>query len=707
MDSSKRKLRANAPTNSLNRLSEWKIESQSVYFTTSASLSDKGNFYIFGVSMNIEEQSYREDFSGELIIQALKCSPEATAIYTNENMIIRFANQGMLEVWGKNPTVIGMPLMQALPELEGQPFLGLLQEVWRSGQTYSVSDAPVHVNRNGVMITDYYDYEYKALLNKEGKTWCILNTARKVSSRREYLARIQRKEEKEQSLLEEMAATMEELSSTNEDLNSSLKLLEESREYIRTIIEQAPVGIAMLQGPEHIIEIANPAILKIWGRTLSEVEGLPHEYARPELIGQPVNKWLNEVFRTGKRRTNNEFSVKLLDKNGLREAIVNSVYQPVFSSTGSVSGVLIILEEITRQVLERRSNEKDQHMLLMAVEAGELATFFYEPKTNLFSGNALLKSWFGLSDDHEIDLNIAFSSILERDRARVEEAITQSLSNSSDGNYFIEYRIHHPGDPNGRLVQARGKVFYDMEGTATSLNGTLRDITEQKKDEQRKDDFMAMVSHELKTPLTSLNAYLQVMQRNAILSGDQKLQNTLEKSVKQVRNMTSMINGFLNISRLDSGKMLLTQTNFDLKALFSELEDEVLSTVHTHEVVFEQPETIELYADREKISQVIHNLIGNAVKYSPMGSAIIVSYLKLEEGKIRIMVKDNGIGIEKQDQEQIFERYYRIKNPSLGSIAGFGIGLYLCKEIIELHKGQIRVESVEGAGSTFLFELPS
>ncbi|NTE01625.1 PAS domain-containing protein, partial [Agrobacterium tumefaciens] len=507
--------------------------------------------------MNIEQQSSREDFSGALIIQALGCSPEATAIYTDENMIIRFANEGMLEVWGKNPSVIGKPLLQALPELEGQPFLGLLQQVWRSGQTYSVSDAPVHVIKNGKTTTEYYDYEYKALLDNDGQTWCILNTARKVSSRLEFLERIQRKEEKEQSMMEEMAATMEELSSTNDELNSSLKLLEESREHIRTIIEQAPVGIAMLQGPEHIVEIANPAILKIWGRELKEVQGLPHQVARPELIGQPINKWLHEVFKTGQRRTNNEFSVYLKDKNGMREAIVNSVYQPVLSSDGLVSGVLVILEEITLQVVDRRANEKNQQMLLMAVEAGDLATFFYEPKTNFFSGNALLKSWFGLPEADTINLKVALSSILDEDRAKVEEAIRESLSDTSDGNYFIEYRIHHPEDPNGRLVQARGKVFHDRQGTLTSLNGTLRDITEQKKDEQRKDDFMAMVSHELKTPITSLNAYLQFMLRNARLSGDRKLEDILEKSLRQVRNMTSMIDGFLNISRLDSGKMLL------------------------------------------------------------------------------------------------------------------------------------------------------
>jgi len=235
----------------------------------------------------------------------------------------------------------------------------------------------------------------------------------------------------------------------------------------------------------------------------------------------------------------------------------------------------------------------------------------------------------------------------------------------------------------------------------------LRDITEQKKDEQRKDDFMAMVSHELKTPLTSLNAYQQLMQRSAMLSGDQKLEGILEKSLRQVRNMTSMINGFLNISRLDSGKMLLTQSSFDLKALFYELEDEVHSTIHTHRIVFEKNESVDLYADRDKISQVIHNLIGNAVKYSPIGSDINISYSKPENRKVAIVVKDDGMGIDEQDQQQIFERYYRIKSPNMGSIAGFGIGLYLCKEIIELHKGQIKLESREGAGATFIVKLPA
>ncbi|RZM10202.1 MAG: PAS domain S-box protein, partial [Pedobacter sp.] len=373
--------------------------------------------------MNTHKRFPDAGFSGDLIIQALGCSPEPTAIYSSDNMIIRFANQGILEVWGKAGSVVGKPLMEALPELDGQPFFGLLQKVWHTGETYAVREAPVHILKNGVSTLDYYDYEYKALRDETGKTWCILNTARKVTSRREYLQKIQVKEENEQALIEEMAATMEELSSTNEDLNTSLKLLGESREHVKTIIEQAPVGIAVLEGPDLIIDIANPAILKIWGRELSEVQGIAHAVARPELIGQAVNGWLTEVFETGRKRKNDEFLVRLQDQDGLREAIVNSIYQPIFSSDGIVTGVLVILDEITQQVLDRRASEKDQQMLSMATVAGELATFYYEPETNQFSGNELLKSWFNLSNGESMDLGIAISAIFEEDKARVAEAI--------------------------------------------------------------------------------------------------------------------------------------------------------------------------------------------------------------------------------------------------------------------------------------------
>lgn len=655
--------------------------------------------------MNSQQSPNMIPFSADLIIQALASSPSPTAIYSGENMIIRFANEGMLAVWGKDASVIGKPLIEAIPELEGQPFLELLQEVWRTGITYSVAEAPAKLIKNGKETLDYFDYEYKALLDENNRTWCILNTALEVTSRREFLEQIKHKEEREQALNEEMAATLEELTSTNEELNRYIKQLADSREYIRTIIEQAPVGIAMLKGPEHHIEIANPAILKIWGREESEVIGYTHESARPEMRGQPVNNWLKQVYQSGEPKINTEFTVKLLDKDGLREAIVNSIYQPIFSNDGSISGVLVILEEITQQIMLRKKNENDQQMLSLAVDAGELATFYYQTETNLFSGNNLLKKWFGLSSDEKMDLSLAIAVILPEDRDRVSLAIEHVLRKDSDGHYFIEYRIQNNIDKKIRLLQANGRVFYDREGNPLSLNGTLRDITEQKKEEQRKDDFIGMVSHELKTPLTSLKAYLQILQRMDLLTKDPMSQNMLGKSVKQVQYMNTMINGFLNVSRLDSGQLHLMKTVFDFQSLFAEIEDEVLSTIKTHHFLFKASGKIIIHADREKIAQVLHNLVGNAVKYSPLRSTIKVNY-STNGNSLKVNVQDSGKGIAEEDQQRIFERYYRVKETSGGVISGFGIGLYLCREIIELHDGTIQVQSVKDEGSIFSFTLP-
>ncbi len=397
----------------------------------------------------------------------------------------------------------------------------------------------------------------------------------------------------------------------------------------------------------------------------------------------------------------------LRHSDGLREAIVNSIYQPIFSTENKVTGILIILEDITDQVLERRKSEKDQHMLSMAIDAGELATFYYEPKNNLFSGNALLKSWFGLADKDQLDLSAAISSIVEEDRQRVMAAITEALSEESDGNYFIEYRIAHAQSPNGRLVQARGKVFYDAKGKALSLNGTLRDITEQKAEEQRKNDFISIVSHELKTPLTSINAYLQLMQRQAFLTANTSYQDITMKSLRQVQNMKNLINGFLNISRFDSGRMMIEREVFDLKELFTELEDEFKLRINSHQIVADLTQSLSIAADPNKISQVVQNLVENAAKYSPIGTQITFGYLPTANQDVEIFVSDQGMGIAEEDRDQIFERFYRAGKDKVGTISGFGIGLYLCREIVELHNGHITVESNSAGGTTFKVRLPA
>ncbi|WP_295769454.1 PAS domain-containing sensor histidine kinase [uncultured Mucilaginibacter sp.] len=247
---------------------------------------------------------------------------------------------------------------------------------------------------------------------------------------------------------------------------------------------------------------------------------------------------------------------------------------------------------------------------------------------------------------------------------------------------------------------------FNAEGEVEAIAGTTRDISEIKENEQRKNDFISMVSHELKTPLTSVISYVQVAKKRMNQLDDKMAADMLERANNQLGKMTRMINGFLNVSRLESGRIQIDSQKFSLAELVTELQDEVRATVSSHNIYFNCIENILVNADREKIAQVFNNLISNATKYSPANTNIEVSCYADNENAV-VKVKDNGMGISEADLPRLFERYYRVKDAELNHISGFGIGLYLCAEIINMHGGQIWAESEPGAGSTFYFKLPA
>ena len=166
-----------------------------------------------------------------------------------------------------------------------------------------------------------------------------------------------------------------------------------------------------------------------------------------------------------------------------------------------------------------------------------------------------------------------------------------------------------------------------------------------------------------------------------------------------------MINGFLNISRLESGKILIEKSHFDIEELVREITEEQELSVTSHYISLVECAPITVYADRDKINSVISNLINNAVKYSPKDTTIQVA-CTVNKNEITISVKDEGMGIKPSDADKIFDRYYRVESNNTRHISGFGIGLYLSAEIIQRHGGRIWLESEPGKGSTFYFTLP-
>lgn len=246
---------------------------------------------------------------------------------------------------------------------------------------------------------------------------------------------------------------------------------------------------------------------------------------------------------------------------------------------------------------------------------------------------------------------------------------------------------------------------FNAQGEVEAIAGTTRDISEIKENEQRKNDFISMVSHELKTPLTSVISYVQISQKRAGRNNDNVAAGMLERTGKQLFKMTRMINGFLNVSRLESGRIQIDHRAFDLATLIKEVEEDAVSTISSHIIAFEPAKEVWVSADHDKISQVFNNLISNAVKYSPARSTVHIASNVIGD-KVQISVRDDGMGINETDLPRLFERYYRVKEAENNHISGFGIGLYLCSEIIKRHGGDIWAESETGKGSTFYFTLP-
>ncbi|NCD71945.1 ATP-binding protein [Mucilaginibacter agri] len=346
---------------------------------------------------------------------------------------------------------------------------------------------------------------------------------------------------------------------------------------------------------------------------------------------------------------------------------------------------------------------ESEEKLLQAIETGRMGTWSIDPATTQVTMSGFIKEMFGFPTDSEPSMEEIMDAVDPDYRQMLIDVLSNAISNhqSSDTEYPITNRLTNER----KWVKATGRVFLDANGNATEYSGVLMDITERKTDDLRKNDFIGMVSHELKTPLTSLGAYIQMLYAKAQKTEDVFTANALEKANTQVKKMGTMINGFLNVSRLESGKIQLLKMDFRLDELVKEVIAEISLVNPSHNIIFLPCQPLTINADSDKIGNVLSNLLSNAIKYSPKGKNIEV-VCQMVDDYAQVSVHDQGMGIKPHDIEKLFNRFYRVNNKHTQHISGFGIGLYLSAEIIERHDGKIWVESESGVGSTFYFSLP-
>jgi PAS domain S-box-containing protein len=350
---------------------------------------------------------------------------------------------------------------------------------------------------------------------------------------------------------------------------------------------------------------------------------------------------------------------------------------------------------------EVRAGEERSAKLAAIVASSDDAIIGKDLDGIVTSWNRGAEQIFGFTESEIVGQPVL--KLIPEDRHYEEPIILGRLRNGEKIDHYETIRRRK----DGTLINVSLTIspIHDREGKVIGVSKIARDVTEQKRDDQRKSDFIGMASHELKTPLTSLIALIQVLQIKLKGSSDDFVRNALAKAAQQGGKMTSLINGFLNVSRLESGKLVIEKQTFDLTDLVGEIIGDVSMTANAHSFVFDPVSEVKVIADRDKIGAVISNLLSNAVKYSPKGKLVTVT-CERNNKEIVVSVKDEGIGIKPQHQAKLFDRYYRVPSEHTRHISGFGVGLYLSAEIIERHDGRIWVESEKGAGSTFYFILP-
>jgi signal transduction histidine kinase len=233
----------------------------------------------------------------------------------------------------------------------------------------------------------------------------------------------------------------------------------------------------------------------------------------------------------------------------------------------------------------------------------------------------------------------------------------------------------------------------------------IEDITERKQLEQQKDEFISIASHELKTPITSVKAYAQILGQRFRKIDDLKSVELAEKMDVQLDKLTSLIGDLLDVTKIEAGRIQFNESYFDFNELVNTTVEDLQRTTKKHRITKALQSPVTVYGDQDRLGQVINNFITNAIKYSPQADKIIIK-TSVDKAKVTLGVQDFGLGLSKVDQAKVFERFYRVSGSDQNTYPGLGLGLYISSEIIKRHKGRIWVESKKNNGSTFCFSIP-
>ncbi|WP_158623495.1 ATP-binding protein [Corallococcus sp. CA053C] len=494
-------------------------------------------------------------------------------------------------------------------------------------------------------------------------------------------------------------------------------------ERLNTLLQQAPVALAILQGPTHVVELANPRILQLWGRTRAHVLHRPLLEALPEVKGQGIQELLDGVFTTGVPYVGQELHVRLARSPGgaLEDVYFNFVYQPLLRAEGDVEGILIVATEVTESVRARQRTEAlastlraSEERLRLAQDAADMGSWDINPLTGEASWNPRFRALLGLPPDSEVSLSEAMQFVLEEDRARVEQAMEEAAAPGGSGEYACEFRVKPPGrgGQQVRWLSGRGLIHFGPDGQPVRFVGTALDVTERKRAEaeaRQRAEFeqylVGIVSHDLRNPLSAI-----LLGTSSLLRRDElderstkavlRIQASAERAVRMIRDLLDFTQ-----ARVGGGIPVHCQ-DLDLATVVQQVAEEV--QVNFPERVLKTVTTgsdTRGCWDPDRIAQVITNLVSNALKYSPEGTPVTVRVGGTARGAL-LEVHNAGAPIPENLLPRLFQPMQRGVPGMDRTTRSVGLGLYIVWHIVDAHGGTIDVTSTVEGGTTFTVRLP-
>ncbi len=488
-----------------------------------------------------------------------------------------------------------------------------------------------------------------------------------------------------------------------------LRRLEESVALLDTLLRTAPVGLGFVD-PELRLVQANETLACLGALEGSAPRGETLAAAMPGLH-ERFAPLLRQALQTGHPVTDQELSVAAPAGRG---HFLCSFY-PVQVAGGPPLGVGIVVVDITARKREEEALAASEERFRSLAQASAEVVWVNGPDGAATTATTSWLSFTGQSLEQALGWGWMVA-IHPEDRARLQRAWRDAVARAAP--YTFEHRLRRR-DGVYRHVESRGVPVFNPDGSVREWVGMSFDITARKAAEEERarlyaemkesvrlrDDFLSIASHELKTPLTPLATRLQMLERK-VAAGQPVEIADLQRTRASLGRLTTLINDLLDTSRVEANRLALHLEPMSLSELLENAVGIASATSGRHDICVEAPpHGVWIQGDRSRLEQVITNLLDNAIKYSPQGGLVQV-HLEESDEEVVLSVTDQGIGIPRDQQARLFDRFFRARNVSPFSYGGLGLGLYISRDIVERHGGRIWLESEPGHGSTFWVALP-